>query len=128
DNQDEINATKAFVEYMNEKDQVIAYSHMAPGGHLPMLRDIAEDDAFLNDPKGIFKAYGQKSIQEIISGFDNIRNFSVVDGRVFPQSGEIFSKQIIPRMIYRAVIEGEDSQTALDWAEQQMKQVIEQAN
>jgi multiple sugar transport system substrate-binding protein len=123
-NKEEVEATKAFIEYMNEKDQVVAYSHMAVGGHLPMLRDIAETDEFLNDPKGIFAQYGKESIKEIVAGFDNIRNFSVVEGKTFPKSGEIFAKQIIPRMIYRATIEGEDSQVSLDWAEQQMKQVI----
>ncbi|MCF4172368.1 ABC transporter substrate-binding protein [Vibrio sp. McD22-P3] len=124
DNKDEVEATKAFIEYMNEKDQVVAYSHMAPGGHLPMLRDIAETDEFLNDPKGIFANYGKESIKEIIAGFENIKNFSIVDGKAFPESGEIFSKQIIPRMIYSSVIEGQDTQKSLDWAENEMQQLI----
>lgn len=124
DNKAEVEATKAFIEYMNEKDQVVAYSHMAVGGHLPMLRDIAETDEFLNDPKGIFARYGKESIKEIVAGFDSIRNFSVVDGKTFPKSGEIFTKQIIPRMIYRATMENKDTQESLDWAEKQMQQVI----
>ncbi|MEH0739933.1 extracellular solute-binding protein [Vibrio cholerae] len=124
DNKEDLEATKAFVEYMNEKDQVVAYSHMAPGGHLPMLRDIAETDDFLNDPKGIFNRYGKESIKEIIAGFDNIKDFSIVDGKAFPKSGEIFSKQIIPRMIYSAVIEDQDTQASLDWAEKEMQQII----
>jgi len=124
DNKEEVQATKAFIQYMNEKDQVVAYSHMAVGGHLPMLRDIAETDEFLNDPKGIFAQYGKESIKEIVAGFDSIKNFSVVDGKTFPKSGEIFAKQIIPRMIYRAAIEKEPTQTALDWAEKQMQTVI----
>lgn len=124
DNKEEVEATKAFIEYMNEKDQVVAYSHMAVGGHLPMLRDIAETDEFLNDPKGIFAQYGKESIKEIVAGFDSIRNFSVVEGKTFPKSGEIFAKQIIPRMIYRATIEDESTQTSLDWAEKQMQQIV----
>ncbi|MDN2664618.1 ABC transporter substrate-binding protein [Psychromonas sp. 14N.309.X.WAT.B.A12] len=124
DNQEEVKATKAFIQYMNEKDQVVAYSHMAVGGHLPMLRDIAETDEFLNDPKGIFAQYGKQSIKEIVAGFDSIKNFSVVDGKTFPKSGEIFAKQIIPRMIYRAAIENEPTQSVLDWAEKQMQTVI----
>ncbi|WP_413700469.1 hypothetical protein ACLKMH_00810 [Psychromonas sp. KJ10-10] len=121
---DELEATKKFIEYMNEKDQVVAYSHMAVGGHLPMLRDTAETDEFLNDPKGIFAQYGKESIKEIIAGFENIKNFSVVDGKAFPKSGEIFAKQIIPRMIYSATIENKGTKESLDWAEQQMQQVI----
>lgn len=124
DNQAEVDATKAFVEYMNEKDQVVAYSHMAVGGHLPMLRDIAETDEFLNDPKGIFAQYGKESIKEIVAGFDNIKNFSVVDGKTFPKSGEIFAKQIIPRMIYSATFENKGTDESLKWAEDQMQQVV----
>ncbi|MFC5080714.1 glycerol-3-phosphate transporter periplasmic binding protein [Vibrio thalassae] len=121
---DEVAATQAFIEYMNEKEQVVAYSHMAPGGQLPMLRDIAQTDEFLNDPKGIFANYGKESIKEIIAGFENIKDFSIVDGKAFPESGEIFSKQIIPRMIYSTVIEDQDTQKSLDWAQKEMEQVI----
>lgn len=123
-NKEELQATKKFIEYMNEKDQVVAYAHMAVGGHLPMLRDIAETDEFLNDPKGIFAQYGKESIKEIIAGFESIKNFSVVDGKAFPKSGEIFAKQIIPRMIYGATIENKSTKESLDWAEKQMQQVI----
>lgn len=124
DDKEETDATKSFVEYMNEKDQVVAYSHMAVGGHLPMLRDIAETDEFLNDPKGIFAQYGKESIKEIVAGFENIKDFSVVDGKAFPKSGEIFAKQIIPRMIYSATIEDKGTQESLDWAEEQMKLIV----
>ncbi|RKF13744.1 extracellular solute-binding protein [Alginatibacterium sediminis] len=126
DSKEEVAATQAFIEYMNEKDQVVAYSHMAVGGHLPVLKDIAETDEFLNDPKGIFAAYGKESIKEMVAGFENIRNFSVVDGKTFPDSGEIFAKQIIPRMVYSATIEDKDTQASLDWAETQMKQITDQ--
>ena len=124
DDKAEVKATQEFLAYMNEPEQLIAYMHMAPGGQLPMLRDVAENPEFLNDPKGVFAGYGKDQIVEIISGFDNIKNFSVVEGKAFPQSGEIFSKQIVPRMIYSAVIEGQDTQKSLDWAEAQMKDVL----
>lgn len=117
-------AAMAFVNYMNEPDQLVAYMHMSPGGHLPVLRDIAASDAFLNDPRGVFAGYGKDQIKEIIAGFDSIKNFAVVDGKAFPASGEIFSKQIIPRMVYRAVIEKEPVAKAIDWAEQQMKLLV----
>lgn len=116
-------ATKQFLLFMNKPEQVVSYSHMAPGGHLPMLKYITESDSFYNDPKGVYKRYGKESIKEIISGFENIKNFSVVDGKVYPQSGEIFSKKIIPKMIYKVVIEEQDSQQLLNWAEKQMQQV-----
>jgi len=97
---------------------------MAPGGMNPMLRDIASMPEYLNDPKGVFKRYGREKIEEIISGLDNIGSFTIVDGRTFPDSGKIFAKQIIPRMIYAVTIEGKDPKDAIKGAEKEMMEVI----
>jgi multiple sugar transport system substrate-binding protein len=109
---------------MYEPSSYITFLHMAPGGMNPMLRDIAGTSEYLNDPKGIFKRYGRKKIEEIIAGLDNIGSFTIVKGKTFPASGKIFAKQIIPRMIYSVTIEGEDLEKAMDWAENEMKKVI----
>jgi multiple sugar transport system substrate-binding protein len=97
---------------------------MAPGGMNPMLRDIAGKPDYLNDPKGVFNRYGRNKIEEIISGLDNIGSFTIVAGKTFPAAGKIYAKQIIPRMVYSATIEGMNPADALKWAESQMKSVI----
>lgn len=125
---DDANARAAamdFVRYMNQPDQLVAYMHMSPGGHLPVLRDIASSPEFLNDPRKVFAGYGKEAIAEIIAGFEHINNFAVVEGKAFPASGEIFSKQIIPRMIYRAVIKDDSVDDAIRWATQQMQTLVE---
>ncbi len=61
---------------------------------------------------------------QIVSGFDDIRSFSVVKGKTFPASGAIFAKSVIPRMIYDVTIEGKDPQAALDNAEAEMKTIM----
>ena len=111
---------------MYEPSSYITFLHMAPGGMNPMLRDIAGMPEYLNDPKGVFNRYGREKIEEIIAGLDNIGSFTIVDGKTFPESGKIFAKQIIPRMIYSVTIEGKAPKDALLWAEEQMKMVIEE--
>ena len=117
-------ATKDFIEFMYDPASYITFLHMAPGGMNPMLKGIAEDPAYLEDPNGVFKLYGADKMKQIVSGFDDIRSFSVVDGKTFPASGAIFAKTVIPRMIYDVTIEGKDPQAALESAEAEMKTIM----
>ena len=117
-------ATRKLVEFLYEPASYITFLHMAPGGMNPMLRDIAARSEYLNDPRGVFKRYGRSKIEEIISGLDHIGSFTIVAGRTFPAAGKIYAKQIIPRMIYSATIEGMQPADALKWAEDQMQSVI----
>ncbi len=119
-------AAQKLVDFLYEPNSYITFLHMAPGGMNPMLRDIASMPDYLNDPKGIFKRYGRDKIQEIISGLDSIGSFTIVAGKTFPDSGKIFSKTIIPRMIFSTTIEGMDPKKAIEWAEKQMIKVIKE--
>ncbi|WP_394180416.1 ABC transporter substrate-binding protein [Marinomonas posidonica] len=123
-NADDTQATKDFIEFMYDPASYITFLHMAPGGMNPMLKGIAEDPAYLDDPNGVFKLYGADKMKQIVSGFDDIRSFSVVKGKTFPAAGAIFAKSVIPRMIYDVTIEGQDPQVALDSAEAEMKTIM----
>jgi multiple sugar transport system substrate-binding protein len=113
-----------FIEYMYGEDAYVSFLHMAPGGMNPVLREIAESEKFMNDPKGIFKRYGKKKMGEIISGLENIQRFGIVEGNLIEDYGPIFSQQIIPQMIYKITQENMDVQKAMDWAEAEMKKVM----
>lgn len=117
-------AVKKLVEFMYEPFSYITFLHMAPGGMNPVLRDIASRPEYLNDPKGIFKRYGREKVEAIIEGLDSIGSFTSVNGRSFPQSGKIYSKMIIPQMIYSVAIEGKPPEEALEWADNEMRKVI----
>ncbi|MFC1867126.1 ABC transporter substrate-binding protein [Thermodesulfobacteriota bacterium] len=121
-------AAQRLVAYMYEPSSYITFLHMSPGGMNPILRDIAGMSEYLNDSKNIFKRYGSEKIEEIISGLDSIGSFTIVDGKTFPDSGKIFAKKIIPRMIYAVTIEGMDPKEAILWAEEEMKKVIKEGS
>lgn len=114
----------AFARFLLEKSSYITYLHIQPGGLNPMLRDIASDPAYLDDPRGIFKSYGEDKIQEILSGFDSIKTFSVVDGKTYPMAGQFFAKKIIPRMIYSTIFENVPPEQALAKAEKEMMSLM----
>ncbi len=127
-NQKDKNKTAAasmFLDYLFTEDAYISYLHMQPGGMNPVLKEIAESEKFLNDPNNIYERYGTDKIKEIISGLENIQRFGIVDGNLIEDYGKIFTQQIIPQMIFKITQEGEDVQKAMDWAEGEMKKVIQ---
>ena len=126
-NQEDKAKTKAaadFVNYLCTQNAYITYLHMAPGGMNPVLRGIAENERFQNDPQGIFKRYGAEKMVEIIEGLNSIETFSIVDGNRIEAASQITSQQIIPQMIYKITQEGVSVDSAMGWAEEEMKKLL----
>ncbi len=119
-----LEAAKKLLEFLLEKDNYITFLHMAPGGMLPMREGIADTDEFLNDPKGVYKLYGADAIKNIVSGFRKIKTFNIVDGNQIENANIIFSKQIIPQMIYEITQEGKDINVAIAEAEKKMQAIV----
>ncbi len=119
-----IAATQRFIRYLFTPNAYITWLHMAPGGMNPVLKDIATNARFQNDPKGIFQHYGKEKMAEIIQGLDDIETFSIVDGKRMAAASTIYSKQIIPQMIYKITQEGMSVDKAMEWAEEEMKELM----
>ena len=126
DSKAEKEAVKKLVEFMYEPLSYITFLHMAPGGMNPVLRDISSMPEYLNDTKGIFKRYGREKVKSLIDRLESIGSFTIVNGKSFPQAGMIYSKMIIPQMIYSVTIEGKSPEEAIEWAEGEMKKVIKE--
>ena len=118
-------AAEKFIKYMYSEDAYVTFLHMAPGGMNPVLKKIAASDKFMDDPKGIFKKYGKEKIESIIAGLEDIKRFGIVNGKLIPEYGKIFSQQIIPQMIYKITQENMDVSRAMDWAEGEMKKIVQ---
>jgi len=117
-------AAQKFVRYMFSPNAYITFLHMAPGGMNPVIKDIAVNPRFQQDPKGIFENYGPEKMAEIINGLDSIEDFAIVDGQRIEAASVIYSKQIIPQMIYMVTQEGMDVDDAIDWAEAEMRKLL----
>jgi len=113
-----------FAEYLFTPGAYITFLHMAPGGKNPVLREVATDPGFQQDPNNIFERYGPDKMAEIIMGLDSIETFSIVDGKRIDAASMVYSKQIIPQMIYRITQEGESIDSAISWAEEEIRKLM----
>ena len=89
-----------------------------------MLKEIATNARFQNDPMGLFKRYGTEKMAEIIDGLENIETFSIVGGNRIEAASEITAKQIIPQMLYKITQENVSVTNAMAWAETEMKKLV----
>ncbi len=119
-------AAKKFLRYLYTPNAYITFLHMAPGGMNPMLKDIATNERFQNDPQGLFKRYGAQKMADIIDGLENVQTFSIVEGKRIEAASEITAKMIIPQMLYKITQENMSIDSAMDWAEKEMRKIIEQ--
>ena len=117
-------AAVRFVEYLFTSEAYITFLHMVPGGKNPVLREIATDPKFQQDPQNIFERYGSDKMAEIIMGLNSIEDFSIVDGKRIEAASVAFSKNIIPQMIYRITQEGESIDSAIEWAEEEIRKLM----
>jgi len=117
-------AAQKFVRYLFSPNAYITFLHMAPGGMNPVIKGIAVNPRFQQDPKGLFENYGPDKMAEIINGLDSIETFGIVEGKRIDAASVIYSKQIIPQMIYKITQEGVSVDDAMDWAETEMLKLM----
>ncbi|OQX28670.1 MAG: sugar ABC transporter substrate-binding protein [Spirochaeta sp. LUC14_002_19_P3] len=117
-------AAEKFIRYLFSPNAYITFLHMAPGGMNPVIREIASDPRFQADPKKIFVNYGPDKMAEIINGLDSIKTFGIVEGRRIDAASLIYSKQIIPQLIYKVTQEGMSIEAGMAWAEAEMKKLL----
>ncbi|WP_319543473.1 ABC transporter substrate-binding protein [uncultured Pseudodesulfovibrio sp.] len=96
-------AAERFVQFLFTKDAYISWLHMVPGGMMPTLRDIASQDTFFRDQQGVFQRYSRQRIQSILSGFDSLKSFSFVNGRLMPKAAQVSAKGLLAKMIKTAL-------------------------
>ncbi len=113
-----------FLTYLYSPNAYITFLHMAVGGMMPVIKGVADTERFLNDPKGVYSRYGKKKIMEIVDGLNNIESFGLVDGHRIEAASVIYSKKIIPQMIYKVTQEGMDVDDAMNWAESEMRKLM----
>ena len=123
---EETAAAKKFLHYLYTPNAYITFLHMAPGGMNPMLKEIATNARFQNDPQGLFKRYGSQKMADIIDGLENVQTFSIVEGKRIVAASEITSKMIIPQMLYKITQERMPIDTAMAWAEREMLKIMQQ--
>jgi multiple sugar transport system substrate-binding protein len=110
-----------FLGFLFRPDIYITWLHMAPGGMMPVLRDIAQGDDFFRDPSGVFQRYGRARIVAIIAGLEKLSSFGRAGDRFNPYASRALADGIVARMVHRTVI-GEAPRHAAAQAEVEMRE------
>ncbi|WP_319470204.1 ABC transporter substrate-binding protein [uncultured Pseudodesulfovibrio sp.] len=118
-------AAERFLAFLYDPAHYVSWLHMAPGGMLPVLRDVAVSDRFLTDPSGIFRRYGRVKIKNIIDGLSSMESFCLIDGKVIPAASVVYADDIIPQMIQRTVFEGVPPEKAVAQAARQIRAIVQ---
>lgn len=114
-------ALDRFVRFLFSRDVYISWLHMAPGGMLPVLKDIAGSNTFTRDLQGVFHKYSRRRIRSIIAGFEALRSFSFADGQLIPLAAEATAAGIVPRMIGNTLQNNMPPEQALAQAAEEMR-------
>ena len=118
-------AASAFLRYLYTQNAYITFLHMQPGGMNPTVKGISDNTRYQNDPAEVFKRYGVETMNQIVSGMNEIQTFSIVEGARIEAASTIFANQIIPQMLFSITQEGADIDAAMSRAEQEMMKLVE---
>jgi len=112
-------AAEDFISFLYQPSSYITFLHMAPGGMNPVIKGIADQADYLNNP--VLSKYGKAAISDITEGMKDIKSFSIVDGNKMNKASTITTQQIIPQMIYQITQENVSVDKAMATAEAAME-------
>lgn len=111
---------KAFLEFLYRDEDYIDFLHSVPGGMLPSLQDIAENEAYLDDETLQRHADSVAVISEAVPAGTAIG----METGPLVQSGILTSQAVIEKMLQDIVLNGTDVETAAKAAEDQLNQLF----
>lgn len=121
--EEEREAAILFVKFMVEKENNIAWLHMAPGGQQPVMPAVAEDPAYLNNE--VIQGF-EALAPEISAAFGDISLFGIVDGKNFVSMGNITSSNVIAHAVYDITVNDKDPAEVAAATQKQIEELIAQ--
>ncbi|XXJ18755.1 ABC transporter substrate-binding protein [Desulfovibrio caledoniensis] len=119
-------AARRFVRFLFGEDAYVTWLHMAPGGMMPVLEDIAASPVFYRDAQGVFQKYRRKRVESILAGFNSLQSFEFGDGRLIPEAARVSAEGIIGRMIEETLAGRATPEQAVHEAAERMRAVAGQ--
>lgn len=111
---------KAFVEYLYNDDRYIEFLHSVPGGMLPAMKDIAENEKFLDNPT--IEKFGDAV--KVISEAVNKGTAIGMEHGPRLQAGIITSQGVIEKMMQEIVMLDLDIEEAAKKAEKELNDLF----
>lgn len=66
-------AMEKLIEFFYRTDVYITWLHMSPGGMLPVIRSLLEDDNFYRYATSVFSKFGRDKIAALTEGIENLK-------------------------------------------------------
>ncbi|WP_319581861.1 extracellular solute-binding protein [uncultured Pseudodesulfovibrio sp.] len=123
---DRSEAARRFVRFLFREDAYVTWLHMAPGGMMPVLKDIASSPVFYRDAQGVFQKYRRKRLRSILAGFDSLKSFEFEDGRLIPEAARVSADGIIGRMLEETLYGRVTPEQAVHEAAERMRAIAGQ--
>jgi multiple sugar transport system substrate-binding protein len=120
---EQINASKKFVEFMAQPENMTSWVLMSPGGAQPVSKLVVENEVYLaND---VVKSFGELSA-EIAASFDDIQMFGLVEGKNFLKMGDVTSSGAIPKLINAITVGEKKVNNELKKADKAISKILEE--
>jgi multiple sugar transport system substrate-binding protein len=116
-----LTASENFLNYVMSGDSYVQWSHMQPGGTMPVLKSTSESDAYLDNE--ILSAWSD-TIDEISSALGNMERFDFVEGTLLPEFGTISSNNLVSEAVNRVAIKGHDPETVANEQAEKMRNAL----
>lgn len=120
-------AARALALFLFRRDAYIAWLHMAPGGMIPVVRRVIDDDAFMRDRLGVFQTFGRATARHLASALGVPSTFSTVgsgrDAHADPRAGALYADGVVGRMV-TAVLEDSATPAGAAWRAQTEAQAL----
>jgi len=120
-------AARALALFLFRRDAYVAWLHMAPGGMIPVVRGVIDDDAFMRDRLGVFQKFGWATARHLASALRVPSTFSTVGSGNYahadPRAGALYADGVVGRMV-AAVLEGSATPAGAAWRAQTEAQTL----
>ncbi len=112
--------SKAFIEFLYEKDRYVKFLHSVPAGMLPAFKDITSDPAYLNNDT--MKKFA--NAVEVIGEAVNIGTAIGFENGPRPEAGILTSQGVIEQMFQDIVLQNIPVEQAAKDAEEKLNQLF----
>ncbi len=120
---EELEASKKFVKFMSEPENMTKWVLMSPGGAQPVSDAVTTSEAYQSNE--VVKAFGDLST-EIANSFNDIQVFGLVGDKNFSEMGAVTASAAIPKMINAVTVGGEDLEEQLKLADEAVKEALKE--
>jgi len=123
-------AARHLARFLFRPDAYVAWLHMAPGGMIPVVRGVLEQDAFMRDRLGVFQIFGREAVRQFGDALTVPSTFSTVGygetAHADPRAALLYTDGVVGRMVLRVLEDAEPPTSAARRAQREALALLRQ--